>query len=167
MKRTRTAPWRRYECGAVTIEAAFLLPVLLVFLGLPSLILAFYFLQYSAAQKAVHDVALYLSTAPRVEMTTAGSDGSVAAVGVAKKIVEREMAGVIPAGVPVSTDIFCIYQVAGTPVTKACTVTYSKDINHTLYQFDVSIGFNYVNPITNSDTGVLIAPYASVRYVGN
>lgn len=167
MRRIFNATGRRYERGAIAIEAALLLPILLLFLGFPSLYLAFYYRQYSAAQKAVHDAALYLSTAPRVEITTSGPDGNIAALTLATKIVEKEMAGIVPSGVAVDPAIFCIYQVGGNPMTKPCTATLTKDVNHTLFQFDVSINFTYINPLTGSDTGMLISPYASVRYVAN
>jgi Flp pilus assembly protein TadG len=151
----------------VAIEMAIVLPLLVLFITFPSIALAFYYRQYSAAQKAVHDAALYLATAPRVEVITAGPDGNFAALTVARKIVEKEMAGLVPATVPVDPAIFCIYQVSGSQATKPCTITYTKDVNHTLFQFDVSIGFTYIDPLTGSDTGVLISPYAPTRYVGN
>jgi Flp pilus assembly protein TadG len=167
MRRTRKATGRRFERGAIVIETAIVLPILLLFLGLPSVLLAFYYRQYSAAQKAAHDAALYLATAPRVEVTTSGPDGNIAALTLATKIVEREMAGIVPDGVSVDPAIFCIYQVGGSPMTKPCTVTLTKDVNHTLFQFDVSINFTYIDPLTGSDTGVLISPYAPARYVAN
>jgi Flp pilus assembly protein TadG len=167
MRRTRESTGRQYEHGSVAIEMAIVLPLLVLFLTFPSVVLAFYFRQYSAAQKAVHDAALYLSTAPRVEVITSGPDGNFAALTLARKIVEKEVAGIVPDGVPVDPAIFCIYLVGGSPMTKPCTVTYTKDVNHTLYQFDVSIGFTYINPLTGSDTGLLISPYAPARYVGN
>lgn len=167
MNTRRKSTGRRNEHGAVAIEMAFVLPILTLFLTFPSIVLAFYCRQYSAAQKAVHDATLYLSTAPRVEVVTSGPDGNFAALTLARKIVEREMAGIVPAGATVDPAIFCIYQVGGSPMTKPCTITYTKDVNHTLYQFDVSLGFSYTNPLTGGDTGLLISPYAPARYVGN
>jgi Flp pilus assembly protein TadG len=167
MKRTLEAIGRRHQRGAIAVEAAIVLPILLLILGLPSIYLAFYFRQYSAAQKAVHDASLYLSTAPRVEVTTSGPDGNIAALTLATKIVEREMAGIVPSGVPVAPSVFCIYQVSGNVKSKPCTITYTKDINHTLIQFNVTNGFTYVDPLTGSDTGKLISPYVPVRYVAN
>lgn len=167
MRRQFKTTRRQYEHGVVAVEMALVFPILLLFLAFPSLYLAFYYRQYSAAQKAVHDAALYLATAPRVEITTSGPDGNFAALTLARKIVEKEMAGIVSDGVPVDPAIFCIYQVGGNPMTKPCTVTYTRDVNHTLFQLDVSIGFTYINPVTGSDTGMLISPYAPVRYLGN
>lgn len=167
MKRTPKAIGRRYQRGSIAVEAAIVLPILLLIVLFPSVKLAFYFRQYSAAQKAVHDAALYLSTAPRVEVTTSGPDGNIAALTLATKIVEREMAGIVPSGVLVDPAVFCIYQVGGNAMSKPCTITYTKDANHTLIQFNVTNGFTYVDPLTGSDTGTLISPYVPVCYVAN
>jgi Flp pilus assembly protein TadG len=167
MKRIWSPTGRRREQGVVAVEAALVLPVLVLFLIFPSLYYALYFRQYSAAQKAVHDAALYLATASKVETTTSGPDGNLAALTVAAKIVEREMAGIVSDNVHVDPDIFCAYLVAGSPMTRPCTITYSKNPAYVLNEFDVGIGFNYVNPFTGSETDSLIAPYAVVRYVGN
>lgn len=50
---------------------------------------------------------------------------------------------------------------------KPCTLANNQDPTHTLTQFGVSIRVNYIDPLTGSDTGVSIAPYAPVAYVGN
>jgi Flp pilus assembly protein TadG len=138
-----------------------------MFFGLPSIFLASYYRQYSAAQKAVHDAALYLATAPKVEITTSGPDGNFAALTVARKIIEKELAGIVPDGVPVDPTVICSYMVSGTAMNKACTITYTKNANHTLRRLDVSMGFNFINPMTGSETDLLISPYAPVLYVGD
>jgi Flp pilus assembly protein TadG len=169
MKRTLKTIGRRYESGAIAIEAAFAIPLLLVFLGLPSIFLAFYFRQYTAAQKAVQDAAIYLSTAPKLEMTTAGPDNSFAALTLARKIIAREMAGVVPDGVVTDPTISCTYQIGtGTATqTRACTPAVFKSENQTLFRFDVSISFTFVNPLTGRDSDLLISPGVPVRYLGN
>jgi Flp pilus assembly protein TadG len=167
MRRTLKATGRRYERGSVAVEAALVLPVLLVFMGLPSIFLASYYRQYSAAQKAVHDAALYLATAPKVEITTSGPDGNFAALTVARKIIEKEMAGIVPDDVPVNPTVICSYMVSGTAMNKACTPTLTKNASYTLRQLDVSVIFNFVNPMTGSETDLLISPYVPVRYVGD
>jgi Flp pilus assembly protein TadG len=168
MRRTLKATGRQHERGAVAIEAAIVLPILLLLLGLPSIFLAFYFRQYSAAQKAVHDAALYLSTAPRVEMTTAGPDGAPAALTLARKIIAMEMAGLVPDDVPMDPGFVCIYkQPSGNLALKPCTMASNQASNQTLVQFAVSLEVSYINPLTGSDTGMMISPYAPIRYVGN
>jgi Flp pilus assembly protein TadG len=168
MRPTRKAAGRHYERGSVAVEAALVLPILLLFLGLPSVLLAFYFRQYTAAQKAVHDAALYLSTAPRIEMTTAGPDGNFAALTLASKIVAKEMAGIVADGTPVTPDIYCIYRVAATTPTKPCTPAMLRIDTQTLLRFDVGINLPYINPLTGREVEALyISSVASVRYLGN
>lgn len=167
MRQTIKTTRRRYERGAIAIEAAIVLPILLLILGLPSVFLAFYCRQYSAAQKALHDAALYLSTAPRIELTVAGPDGTPAAMTVAKTILEKEMAGLIPSGTSMDPDFICLYRVGGNPAMKTCTIANNQDPTHTLIQLGVSIRVPYVNPLTGDDTGIAITPYAPVPYVGN
>ncbi|MGZ5199307.1 MAG: TadE/TadG family type IV pilus assembly protein [Telluria sp.] len=160
----RQQPKQHFMRGAVAVEAAIVFAFLSSFLALPSVFLAFYFYKYSAAQKAVHDAALYLSTAPRMEMMTVGPEGQPAAVTLAKTIIAREMAGLAPDGNPIDPNILCGYkQGSGAVVPKPCTTTN----NQTLAQVIVSIDMSYINPLTGSDSGWWISPYATVGYVGN
>jgi hypothetical protein len=141
-----------------------MLAFLVLFLLLPSVFWAVYFYKYSAAQKAVHDAALYLSTAPRLEMMAVGPDGNPAALTLAKKIIAKEMAG---ASVP-DPGIVCSYrQTSGALVSKPCSTTNNQDYKQTLVELDVSIDMSYVDPLTGSNSGMKISPYANVRYVGN
>lgn len=167
MRRTLDVTGRLYERGAIAVEAAIVLPILLLIIGLPSIPLAFYCRQYSAEQKAVHDAALYLSTAPRTEMITAGPDGNPAALTVAKTLMAKEMAGLVPSGTSLNPDFICLYRVAASPVMKSCTVGNNLDPTHTLIQLGVSMRVTFVNPLTGNDTGNSITPYAPVSYLGN
>lgn len=162
MKRIRRAV--RRQRGAIAVEAAIVFPVFLIFLTLPSIYWSFYFYKYSAAQKAVHDVALYLSTAPRLEMTTAGPDGNPAALTVAKNIFAKEMGGLSPP----ELGIGCFYQqVSGAVTVRPCSLTNNLDYKQALVQFSVSIETSYTDPYSNMDSGLKISPYANVPYMGN
>jgi hypothetical protein len=168
MRPTRKPLGRHYERGAIAVEAAIVLPILLLFLGLPSVLCAFYFRQYTAVQKASHDAAVYLSTAPRLEMTTAGPDGSFAALAIAKTIVTKELAGIVPAGNPFNLGFTCYYRVASTTKNTFCTPQTFKLDTHTLVGFDISISSPYVNPLTGREVDAMyMATITSVRYVGN
>jgi len=168
MRRTRKAVGSQCERGAVAVEAAIVLPVILVFLGLPSIVLAFYLRHYSAVQKAAHDAALYLSTAPRVEMTTAGTGSGPAAMSLAKKIIEKELTGVIPDATALDPGFVCVYRLSsGNPAMKPCTLTANRDPSQTLVQVAVSLEIPFINPLTGRDSGTVTSPYVPVRYLGN
>jgi Flp pilus assembly protein TadG len=166
MKRTHKRSGRRYERGSVAVEAAIVLPILLVFLGFLTVRAAFYFRQYSTAQKAVHDAALYLSTAPRIEMITAGPDGSPVALTVANTIAAREMAGIIPSGTPLNLGVGCMYQIGPAQVIRPCTTSNNQSPNNILIQLEVSIDVPYIDPLTGSEVGRTY-PFALVSYVGS
>lgn len=168
MRRTLKATGRQYERGAIAVETAFVLPLLLLFLGLPSMLYAFYFRQYSAVQKAAHDAAIYLSTAPIAELTAAGPDGNFAALTLAKRIVEKEVAGLVPAGTPVDPSISCTYQVASTTKVSSCIPQIFKLDTYKLLRFDVTVNLPYINPMTGSEVDTMyMVTVASVRYLGN
>lgn len=166
MKRTHKATGWRYQRGSIAVEAAIVLPILVVFLGFVTIRAAFYFRQYSAAQKAVHDVALYLSTAPRIEMITAGPDGNPAALTLANTIAAREMAGIVPAGTDLNLGVGCTYQVGPAQVIKPCTASNNQSANNILTRLEVSIDVPYLDPLTGSEVARTY-PFALVSYVGN
>ena len=164
MRRTRQAGKRHTQRGAIAVEAALVLPLLLIIVTFPSIFWTMYFYRYSAAQKAVHDAALYLSTAPRLEMAAAGPDGSPAALTLAKTIIAKEMAGMSPP----DPGIVCNYQQAsGLVASKPCSTTNNQDYKQTLVGLYVSIDMSYIDPITGTDSGMRISPYADVPYLGN
>jgi Flp pilus assembly protein TadG len=164
MKHTLPAGRRRAQRGAIAIEAALVLPILVVFVLFPTLFWTYYFYQYSAAQKAVHDAGLYLSTAPKLEMTTAGADGGPAALTLARKIIATELAGM---SAP-DPGIVCSYrQQSGVPVLKPCTLGNNQDYKQPLVGFYVSIDMNYIDPLTGTTSDIRISPYANIPYTGD
>ena len=163
MKRRSLAARRRAERGSVAVETAAVVVFLAMFVTLPSIYWAFYFYTYSVAQKAVHDVSLYLSTAPRLEMTAAGPDGMPVALAVARKILDSEMAG-MPGP---ELGIVCNYQQAsGLVASRPCTTANNLNYRQDLVQITVSLDMRYIDPLTGSDTGIRIFPYAYVPYLG-
>ena len=168
MRRTLKATGRQHERGVAAVEAAIILPILLLFFGLPSVFYAFYFRQYTAVQKAAHDAAIYLATAPKVEMTTAGPDGYFAGITLAKKIVAKELAGIVPDGVSVDPTISCMYLVGNGQQVNACTPAVFKANTNTLFRVDVAVNVPYINPITGREVeSMYMSIVAPVRYWGN
>jgi len=164
MKPSFRAVGRRFQRGSIAVEAAFSLLILVAFALFESLNWAVYFYQYAAAQKAVHDAGLYLMTAPRLELTTAGADGNPAALAIARKIIASEMAGI---SYP-EPSIVCNYrQASGIPVPKQCTTAGNQDYKQPLIQISVAIDMIYINPLTGNITELRISPYAHVPYVGD
>ena len=168
MRPTRKAAGQQYERGSIAVETAIVLPILLLFFGLPSILYAFYFRQYTAVQKAAHDAAIYLSTAPRLEMTTAGPDGNFAALTLAKKILAKELAGIVPDGTTVDSLISCTYRVAAAPKVNFCTPQIFNLATYTLFQFDVAVNVPFVNPVTGRAVdSMYMSTVVTVRYLGN
>jgi Flp pilus assembly protein TadG len=168
MRRTLNATGGKYEGGSIAVETAIVLPIMLLFLALPSVLYACYIRQYTAVQKAAHDAAIYLSTAPRLEMTTAGPDGNFAALTLAKKIIAKEVAGIVPNGTPVDPVISCTYRVAATTKVNSCTPQIFKLDTNTLSQFDVALNIPYVNPLTGKEVDAMyMSTVVSTRYLGN
>jgi Flp pilus assembly protein TadG len=90
MKNSISRLFRRTEQGSVAVEAAIVLPVLILFLAAP-LFFARVFWYYSVAQKAAHDGARFLSQATRMEIqaSTSGVEPGVAAL--ARSIANTEV----------------------------------------------------------------------------
>ena len=87
---------KRSGRGSVSVEMAFFLPILLLFLAVP-LFFAQVFWYYSVAQKAAHDAARFLATATRIEMTTQATGGGDAPVAIlARSIADAEIAEIQP-----------------------------------------------------------------------
>lgn len=164
MKRKFQAIRRQSQRGVVAVETALVMPILVLFITFPTIFWAFYFFEYSSAQKAVHDASLYLSTAPKLEMAAVGPDGRPAALTLAGKIVAREMTGLNPPDL----GIVCNYkQASSVVVSKPCSTTNNQSYTQTLVQLTVSLDMSYKDPLTGLDSGLWISPYADVRYMGN
>ncbi|HAV34950.1 MAG TPA: hypothetical protein DCX52_01100 [Massilia sp.] len=164
MRRTFHAARLRTQRGAVAVEAAIVFTVLVLFATLPSIYWAIYFYRYSAAQKGLHHAALYLSTAPKVEMEVEGPDGNPAALTLAQNILDSEMAGMRPPDI----EVLCGYrQASGNVSWRFCTTTNNRLSSQALTRLSVAISMNYISPLTGGESDLWIAPTIEVPYVGN
>jgi Flp pilus assembly protein TadG len=99
MKRTQ-----RPRRGIAAVEFAILVPILVVLISAP-LFIGRVLWHYTAAQKAAHDAARFLSTVSEGEMRTQGLAAS--SVAVARDIVAAELADLNNGSYPPSVFIQC------------------------------------------------------------
>lgn len=94
----------RHERGVAAVELGLMLPILLALLTIP-LFVSIYFWHYTAAQKAAHHAARYISTISIQEMrsgTLANAASAIASEIAAKEIAELNLA----AGPPI-VEVYC------------------------------------------------------------
>jgi hypothetical protein len=114
--------------------------------------------------KAANDAALYLSTAPRLEMTTAGPNGDPAGLILAKNIITRELPDLDMSEV----SIVCNYaQGVAQPTPATCTTASNLYSRRPLVGFVITITATYTDPLTGSDSGEKISTTATVPFVGD
>lgn len=142
--------------GAAAVEFAIVLPAILSILAF-SLFFGRVFWHYSAAVKAAHDAARYLSTVPLVEMKTLANATNVALV--ARSIAEKEIAELNPGGDPPVITILCdTYTCDGLSAPTSINVTVRMGIfDNLLY------GFTYA---FLGDQPLVLTAAVSMRYVG-
>jgi hypothetical protein len=153
----------RCERGSVSVEAAFMIVFVLV--PLLSFVLLFgrYFWYYTVAQKAAHDGALYMATAPLNEIKDAG------AVGFSNWIMGREMADLDAASNPQSWAL-CGYRIpAGSSTIQyfGCSSTSKPAAVRAAITMTVSDPF--LKPFTglfNGGQDYTIMVVTSLTYVG-
>ena len=92
------------ESGSVSVEAAIVIALILLPLLAATLFLGRYFWYYKVAQKAAHDAALYMASAPLSEVKGTG------AIGLATYIMDRELSDVDPTTTAQSS-VVCGYRV--------------------------------------------------------
>lgn len=95
---------RRAARGVAAVEFAIALPILIILLSAP-LYIGRVMWYYTAAQKAAHDAAQYLSTIPDAEMRSPGLISSSTAV--AADIIAAELADLDPGSYPPVVTILC------------------------------------------------------------
>lgn len=150
---------RRTERGSVAVEAAVILPVLILFLAVP-LFLARIFWYYSVAEKAAHDSARFLSQASRVEILGPGNGAKPGVVGIAEAIIDAELAEIRPGLVGTSPTILCEgYTCDGLSVPADVRVAIRIRVRDEIF-----------GPITDpifGEDGLLLTADVTMRYAGN
>lgn len=110
---------RRAARGVAAVEFAIMLPILIILLSAP-LYIGRVMWYYTAAQKAAHDAAQYLSTVPDAEMRSPGLISSSTAVAgdlVAAELADLNGGGAYPPSVTIQCDgVSCDGYVAPTVV---------------------------------------------------
>ncbi|WP_082439575.1 MULTISPECIES: TadE/TadG family type IV pilus assembly protein [unclassified Massilia] len=149
--------WRTRERGAVALEAALLLPILILFLTFP-IFYARCLWHYTAAQKAVQDAVRYLASVPKSEMLSPAL--ADIAVNRAIEIATREIAELSPGGEIIPPQAYC---------NGGARCGYTIPIGSLPKTVTVEMGFFMTDPIFNIETWGQISINASVtlNYAGN
>jgi len=141
------------------VEAAIVLPLLILFLAAP-LFLARVFWYYDVAQKAAHDGARFLSSVSRMEIQASSGGAEPGVSSLAKAIAEAELAEIKPVLVGSSVTPQCDYAACnGLAVPQTVRVAMQIRVR------DDILGF-----ITNEffgEDGFLLTAAVTMRYAGN
>lgn len=153
-RRLPRAPYR--QRGVAAVEAAVLLPVLILFITFPIFFARCYW-HYTVAQKAAQDAARYLSSVPAQEMRS--KKLAKAAAAVALDIARREIAELAPGTAIDDPQIYCDQSLCGTFPGKVPNTV------HVLLNFGmVDTGFGVVD---TGRYGFQITADVTMRYVGH
>lgn len=142
--------------GAVAIEMAIVLPVLILLLT-TLVFFARVFWYYSVLQKAAHDATRFLSTATQVEMRTVGAPAAV----VARAIAEAEIAQLVPDVEAIYIEMHCNSISCGSALVVPSTVRT---------QVHMQMRDTLFAPITAEfygDDGFILTADVTMRYAGN
>lgn len=157
---------RRSEDGAVAIEAALCMVFILVPVMAFILLLGRYFWYYTVAQKAAHDAAAYMASAPLLEIKS--SKGSAA---LASDIISWETADLdADTTATVVPTVFCGYKFGFSSDIQwlNCNGSYTPIGVRTGVVMTVTDPF--LSPVTNAiwgSDGVPIAAIVNMSYVGH
>lgn len=151
--------FRRTEQGSVAIEAAIILPVLILFLAVP-LFLARIFWYYSVAEKAAHDGARFLSQATRLEIQASNGGAEPAVAALAKAIVNAELDEIRPGLVGAAPSVLCDGLLCdGLSIPSTVRVAVRIRIRDDI--------FGFITDPLFGDEGLLLVADVTVRYAGN
>jgi Flp pilus assembly protein TadG len=159
MKTSATRFFRRTEQGSVAVEAAFVMPILILFLAAP-LFLARIFWYYSVAEKSAHDAARFLSSASRVEIqaSTGGAQPGIAAL--AQSIADAEIDGIRSSLVGASVTPQCDFAACnGLSIPQTVRIAVQMRVRDDVFGFITDDYFG--------EDGILLTATVTMRYAGN
>ncbi|BDT59551.1 hypothetical protein MasN3_30450 [Massilia varians] len=159
MKTSFSRCFRRTEQGSVAIEAAIILPILILFLAVP-IFLARIFWYYSVVEKAAHDSARFLSQASKVEIFGPGNGGKPGVVGLVEGIIDAELEEIKPGVEMLPPTILCGgYTCGGESAPADVRVAVRILVRDEMFA-----------PVTNSifgEDGLRLTADVTMRYAGN
>lgn len=149
-------PPKGRQRGSAAVEAALILPILVIFLTVP-IYYARCLWHYTVAQKAAQDATRYLAQVPAAEMRSRKL--AQAAAGIALEIAQKEIAELAPGSTIDPPVVHCDNVPCGTTINKVPN-TVGVYITFSMYDtiFNISYGGRY---------GLVITADANMRYVGN
>lgn len=150
---------RRNQDGVAAIELALVLPILVALLSAP-LLFGRVFLHHSMAQKAAHDAARFLASAPQRDITWRKRDGTeVGAAALARAIARSTLAEANTGFAMPSVDVFC----DGETCTRATVPTRVQVI----VQMDITdqLFTGFTGDYTG-DWGIPVRADVTMAYVG-
>lgn len=146
--------WR--QRGVAALEMALMLPLMILMLAAP-LFFGRVFYHYAVAQRAAHDAALYLATAPPIDMKTPAQAANVAALAAA--IVAQEIAGLHPGPYAPVVNVQCDGgQCDGFSVPATVRILIRLDLFDEVFD-------GYTSYLTG-DSGLPLTADVTLRYVG-
>ena len=160
---SRTALKR--QRGSAAVEAAIIIPLILIPLFAFVLLLGRYFWYYTVAQKAVHDAVLYMATASRADVK------SNAAPALARRIIEGETADIdLTTSSSLGIDTLCYFRVpANSPNVSQFPCTTAATLVEVRTSLSMVVTDPFLSPITRpffGSDGIPIMTGVTMRYVG-
>lgn len=153
---------RKREGGSVAVEAALCMTFILLPLLSVTFILGKYFWYYTAAQKAVHDAALYMAAAPLAEIRNGGAGA------LAIDIMTKETSD-FDGHTTVVPSVLCAYKFANTTMIFWAPCSGTSTPVTVQAAIELNISHPFFSPISDSagsDDRINLWALSQVAYVG-
>jgi Flp pilus assembly protein TadG len=163
MKHALPSATRKRQAGSVVVEAAFCLTFVLVPLFYFTFAFGKYYWYYTAAQKAVHDAALYMATAPLSEIKSQGAED------LALDIMSQETSD-FPVNTAQSPSILCYYRLPNSPLIFPAPCNGLDTPVSVQAAINMNVVHPFFAPLTNSSTGddsINLWAVSQMAYAGN